>query len=134
MSLAEPLTEEERPDWVRCVLRDSRRSYCGKNLTGVWAFAGPEHADTNEAQGGRLVTCPACKAMMGGAMEKTALMKMTKEQLIELLELAVQATTQANQNMLTMTSMMAKVNEDAKQLRDEKATLEAELIMLRNRP
>lgn len=132
--MTQALVEEEREDWVRCVLRENRRSYCGRNLTGVWAFTGPEHANTNEVQEGRLVTCPACKALMGGPMDKAQLLEMTKEQLVELLELSVQATTQANQNMLTMTQLMQRVNEDAKQLRDEKATLEAELIMLRNRP
>jgi hypothetical protein len=67
-------------------------------------------------------------------LKKEQLMAMTKEQLIELLELALQASTQANQNSLTLTNLMTKMNTDFAELKDKYATLEAEAILLRNRP
>jgi hypothetical protein len=71
---------------------------------------------------------------MDKAKQKETLLVMTKEELVELFLLALEATQTANQNMLEMTTLMTKVNTEAQQLRDEKATLEAELIVLRNRP
>jgi hypothetical protein len=67
-------------------------------------------------------------------MDKEKLMEMTKEQLIELLLLAIEGQQIANKNSLELVSQMTRINADAQQLRDEKATLEAELIVLRNRP
>jgi hypothetical protein len=67
-------------------------------------------------------------------MDKEKLMEMTKEQLIELLLLAIEGQQIANKNSLELVSQMTRINADAQQLRDEKATLEAELIVLRARP
>lgn len=67
-------------------------------------------------------------------MDKAQLMEMSKEQLVRLLELAVEASQIANKNMLDMTALMTKMNVDYAELKDKYATLEAEAIVLRNRP
>lgn len=67
-------------------------------------------------------------------MDRELLLKMTKEQLIELLILAVEGQTMANKNNLTLTNLMSTMNADFAELKDKYATLEAELIVLRARP
>lgn len=70
-------------------------------------------------------------------MDKSAkeqLLGMSKEQLVELLELALDGQMAANANMVRMSALVSSTVEKMQKLEDEKATLEAELIMLRNRP
>jgi len=54
-----------RPSYVRCVCRAGEEtSVCTRrNLSTEFSFVDWAHADANEANGGRLVTCPTCKAV-----------------------------------------------------------------------
>lgn len=56
---------KNRPEWVTCVTRPlvegaSPTSYCGQNVSGIFAFESVEHAAANKINGGRLMTCKAC--------------------------------------------------------------------------
>ena len=57
-----------RPEYITCVGVDAARftavkSVCGRScFVSEFVFMDWAHADGNEARGGRLVTCAACKA------------------------------------------------------------------------
>jgi hypothetical protein len=54
---------EDRPDYVTCIRKgNSTESLCGRSLFLEFAFVDREHARSNEAAGGRLVTCEDCRA------------------------------------------------------------------------
>jgi|SRR6478736_6597670 len=53
-----------RAEYIKCVATDSagRTSVCGRSgLLHEFTFVGWEHADENEANEGRLLTCERCK-------------------------------------------------------------------------
>lgn len=53
-----------RPEYIACVAADpaGRTSVCGRSgLLHEFTFTGWEHADGNEANEGRLLTCERCK-------------------------------------------------------------------------
>lgn len=60
-----------RPEWIKCVqagdggrLGATCDTVCGRLRVfgGEFTFLNWDHADVNEARGGRLLTCEACKA------------------------------------------------------------------------
>lgn len=58
---------ETRPEYVKCVSRNGSpsESVCGRYAAGpmaVWMFVDWTHADRNESNGGRCLTCDDCKA------------------------------------------------------------------------
>jgi peptidoglycan hydrolase CwlO-like protein len=67
-------------------------------------------------------------------MDRDKLLGMTKEQLVRLVEISIEGQTASTKNMQSLVAMMKRMEGEMKQLRDEKATQEAELIVLRNRP
>jgi hypothetical protein len=67
-------------------------------------------------------------------MDKVELLKLSKEELVRLLELAVEGQKLATKNMSSINEMSKQLYEENRQLKDEKATLEAELIVLKNKP
>lgn len=54
---------KDRPDYVTCIRKgNSTESLCGRTLCFEFAFVDKNHARSNEAAGGRLVTCADCRA------------------------------------------------------------------------
>ncbi len=51
---------EERPDWITCVNKGDKISWCGLRLSGLFHFVDIEHAAFNGINQGRLLTCPEC--------------------------------------------------------------------------
>lgn len=46
---------------VRDLEQDTKVSYCGKNVSGIWHFEDPTHAVLNNQQEGRLLICSKCR-------------------------------------------------------------------------
>ncbi len=57
----------------------------------------------------------------------------TKEQVIELLLLALEGQQAATENLHRLTHLLDHSNKQLRELKDQMATMEAELILLRNR-
>lgn len=53
---------DARPEYVSCILKEDKHSYCGRNVSMEFCFQSPEHANLNVKQEGRLVPCRECNA------------------------------------------------------------------------
>lgn len=65
-------------------------------------------------------------------IDKTVLEKCSKEELIELLLLALKAQEDTTRNMAAMNDLLTAADAKMRQLTDQNSTQEAELILLRN--
>ena len=65
---------------------------------------------------------------------REALEKASKEDLIDLLLLALEGQRQAVENMTTLNTHLGEARAKVQELEDKLASKEAELIVLRNRP
>jgi hypothetical protein len=64
-------------------------------------------------------------------IDKEVLMQLSKEELIQLFDTALQGQVMANENMGKLGKLLAQAGEKITQLESDKATMEAELIVLR---
>ena len=67
-------------------------------------------------------------------LTKEQLQTCSKEELIELLLLALQTQESTTRNMVTMNDLISQADAKIRELTDQTKTQEAELILLRNRP
>lgn len=67
-------------------------------------------------------------------LSREVLLRAPKEELIELLLLAVEGQQKATENMQDLVRHLSEVTAAKKELEDKVASMEAELILLRNRP
>jgi hypothetical protein len=52
--------QEERPEWVHCVMFTQGKSWCGKDVSIEWAFVSIDHAAHSGKNGSHNVACREC--------------------------------------------------------------------------
>lgn len=77
---------------------------------------------------------PAAPPAGATPLSREVLLAASKEELVDLLLLAIQGQTKATENMQQMHLLVVESQTKVKELEDKLATQESELIVLRNRP
>lgn len=67
-------------------------------------------------------------------LERKVLLEGTKEQLVDLLLLAIEGQKKATENVQSISVLLSEARSRVLELEDKLSTQESELILLRNRP